>query len=72
MGDFVNTAPLIPHRFDAETVQRFREHEADDSAPDYAAGSDDYDPSTGGWADWLIVAVVLAACLAVVLAGGSK
>jgi len=27
MNDFVDTYPVTPHRFDADTVQRFRQHE---------------------------------------------
>lgn len=27
MDDFINTYPALPHRFDADSVQRFRQHE---------------------------------------------
>ena len=51
---WADTLPTIPHRLDAETVQRLREHgvecaDEDDAARDYEseAGRDDTGPRIG-------------------------
>ena len=63
MNDFVNTYPVIPHRFDADSVQRFRQHEGGiddehDAARDYEAEHGRHDEGAGAVV-WGAIALIV-------------
>lgn len=66
MRDYIDTMPVVPHRFDADTVARFREHEGEvsdehDAARDYEAEEGrDFGPMSCRLA---YVSVLLVACI---------
>lgn len=68
MDDFVNTYPVAPHRFDADSVQRFRQHEGGiddehDAARDYEAEEGRQDEGAGAVVWGAIALIVGMACV---------
>lgn len=70
MDDFVNTYPALPRRFDADSVQRYREHDGEiddehDAARNYEAEAGRYDEGAGAVLIPVVVALVGVICLGV-------
>ena len=68
MNDFVNTYPVTPHRFDADSVQRFRQHEGGiddehDAARDREAEEGRQDEGAGAVVWGAIALIVGMACV---------
>ena len=68
MNDFVDTYPATPHRFDADSVQRFRQHEGGiddehDVARDYEAEEGRQDEGAGAVVWGAIALIVFMACV---------
>lgn len=68
MDDFVNTYPALPRRFDADSVQRFRQHEGSiddehDAARDREAEDGRQDEGAGAVVWGAIALIVGMACV---------
>lgn len=68
MDEFSNTYPLAPHRFDADSVQRFRQHEGGiddehDAARDREAEEGRQDEGAGAVVWGAIALIVGMACV---------
>ena len=70
MRDYIDTMPVVPHRFDADTVARFREHEGEvsdehDAARDYEAEDGRADEGAGAvvWGAVALLVVMLLVSL---------
>lgn len=70
MNDFVDTYPVTPHRFDADSVQRFRQHEGSvddehDAARDYEAEHGRHDEGAGAVLIPVLIALIGVACIGI-------